>query len=216
MDVGPIWYSYDVTKSASKRRWTHQVTQRELPSSTDIAGVNMRLTAAAFANCIGIQPMSGHHALWKCRVTVLNPDGTIFIDDVSKGDLCISQRAILIPSRPVPDGCEFLLVFDQACFRKTIHSYLGMGAHTLLTCCRRTLDCQRALSPIYRLVRFTSFPQTCQSLAEDRAAVGEESAVYHRVHLQNGSDGADQANYWGEIRVVDSHNFPVAKNVASA
>src|SRR3979411_3357166 len=45
-DVGPIWYSYDVTKKRIQEGgWTHQVTQRELPSSTDIAGVNMRLTA---------------------------------------------------------------------------------------------------------------------------------------------------------------------------
>ncbi len=48
-DVGPIWYSYDVTKKRIQEGgWTHQVTQRELPSSTDIAGVNMRLTAGSF------------------------------------------------------------------------------------------------------------------------------------------------------------------------
>ena len=42
-DVGPIWYSYDVTKKRIQEGgWTHQVTQRELPSSTDIAGVNRR------------------------------------------------------------------------------------------------------------------------------------------------------------------------------
>src|SRR5580692_5082808 len=48
-DVGPIWYSYDLTKKrVQDGGWTHQVTQRELPSSTDLAGVNMRLTAGSF------------------------------------------------------------------------------------------------------------------------------------------------------------------------
>src|SRR5260370_16570988 len=48
-DVGPIWYSYDLThKRIQEGGWTHQVTQRELPSSTELAGVNMRLTAASF------------------------------------------------------------------------------------------------------------------------------------------------------------------------
>jgi oxalate decarboxylase len=48
-DVGPIWYSYDLThQRIQEGGWTHQVTQRELPSSTDIAGVNMRLTAGSF------------------------------------------------------------------------------------------------------------------------------------------------------------------------
>src|SRR4051794_15198152 len=41
----PIWYSFDLTpKRIQAGGWTHQVTQRELPTSTDLAGVNMRLT----------------------------------------------------------------------------------------------------------------------------------------------------------------------------
>jgi oxalate decarboxylase len=48
-DVGPIWYSFDMAhKRIQGGGWTHQVTQRELPSSKDIAGVNMRLTAGSF------------------------------------------------------------------------------------------------------------------------------------------------------------------------
>jgi oxalate decarboxylase len=48
-DFGPIWYSFDLArKRVEEGGWTHQVTQRELPSSTDIAGVNMRLTAGSF------------------------------------------------------------------------------------------------------------------------------------------------------------------------
>jgi hypothetical protein len=47
--VGPIWYSLSLThKRIQEGGWTHQVTQRELPSSKDIAGVNMRLTAGSF------------------------------------------------------------------------------------------------------------------------------------------------------------------------
>jgi oxalate decarboxylase len=48
-DIGPIWYSFDlVHKRIQECGWTHQVTQRELPSSTDLAGVNMRLTAGSY------------------------------------------------------------------------------------------------------------------------------------------------------------------------
>ena len=36
-DVGPIWYSFDLThKRIQEGGWTHQVTQRELPSSKDM------------------------------------------------------------------------------------------------------------------------------------------------------------------------------------
>src|SRR5580704_15948204 len=42
-DVVPIWYSFDlVKKRVEEGGWTHEVTLRELPSSRDIAGVNMR------------------------------------------------------------------------------------------------------------------------------------------------------------------------------
>jgi oxalate decarboxylase len=48
-DVGPIWYSFDLThKRIQEGGWSHQVTQRALPSSKDIAGVNMRLTTGSF------------------------------------------------------------------------------------------------------------------------------------------------------------------------
>src|SRR6202048_1260858 len=45
-DVVPLWYSFDlVKKRVQEGGWTHEVTQRELPSSKVLAGVNMRLTA---------------------------------------------------------------------------------------------------------------------------------------------------------------------------
>jgi oxalate decarboxylase len=62
--VLPIWYSFDLThRRIQDGGWTRQVTAKEFPSSQDIAGVTMRLTAgsyrelhwrrAPFANCTG-------------------------------------------------------------------------------------------------------------------------------------------------------------------
>ena len=39
--------------------WAREVTVRELPVSTTMAGVNMRLAPAPFANCIGIKKPNG-------------------------------------------------------------------------------------------------------------------------------------------------------------
>ena len=48
-DIGPIWYSYDLArKRVEEGGWTHQITQRELPPSTALAGVNMRITRGSF------------------------------------------------------------------------------------------------------------------------------------------------------------------------
>jgi oxalate decarboxylase len=48
-DMVPLWYSFDlVKKRVEQGGWTHEVTDRELPPSTDIEGVNMRLTAGSY------------------------------------------------------------------------------------------------------------------------------------------------------------------------
>src|SRR5712691_8094004 len=118
-DVGPIWYSFDLAhKRIQEGGWTHQVTQRELPSSKDLAGVNMRLTAGSF------RELHWHTAdEWaimldgNARVTVLNPDGTVFIDDVGKNDLWYFPAGFPHSIQGLgPDGCEFLLVFDEGMF----------------------------------------------------------------------------------------------------
>src|SRR5580693_9586572 len=88
-DIGPVWYSFDlVHKRIEEGGWTHEVNSKVLPTSKDLAGVNMRLTAGSF------RELHWHTAdEWaimldgNARVTVMNPDGTIFIDDVAKGDL---------------------------------------------------------------------------------------------------------------------------------
>ena len=118
-DVRPIWYSFDLThKRIQEGGWTHQVTQRELPSSTDIAGVNMRLTAGSFRELHWHTADEWAIMLYgNARVTLLNPDGTIFIDDVSKGDLWYFPAGFPHSIQGLgPDGCEFLLVFDQGLF----------------------------------------------------------------------------------------------------
>src|ERR1700692_1696585 len=119
-DVGPIWYSYDLTKKRIQEGgWLHQVTQRELPSSTDLAGVNMRLTAGSFRELHWHTADEWAIMLYgNARVTLLNPDGTIFIDDVTKGDLWYFPAGYphSIQGLGPDDGCEFLLVFDEGMF----------------------------------------------------------------------------------------------------
>ena len=134
-DVGPIWYSFDLThKRIQEGGWTHQVTQRELPSSKDLAGVNMRLTAGSF------RELHWHTAdEWaimlagNARVSVLNPDGTIFLDDVAKGDLWYFPAGYPHSIQGLgPDGCEFLLVFEEGMFSEDNTFLLSEWlAHTL-------------------------------------------------------------------------------------
>jgi oxalate decarboxylase len=77
-DIGPIWYSFDLArKRVEEGGWTHQVTQRELPPSTELTGVNMRLTRGSFRELHWHTADEWAIMLYgNARVTVLNPDGT--------------------------------------------------------------------------------------------------------------------------------------------
>src|SRR3977135_4061715 len=110
-DMVPLWYSFDLTKKRMEEGgWTHEVTQRQLPSSRDISGVNMRLTAGSYRELHWHTADEWATMLYgNARVTVLNPDGTIFIDDVSKGDLWYFPAGFPHSIQGLePNGCEFL------------------------------------------------------------------------------------------------------------
>ena len=118
-DVSPFWYSFDLShRRVQDGGWTRQVTQKDLPISTDLAGVNMRLTAGSYRELHWHTANEWAFMLYgNARVTVLNPDGTIFIGDVSEGDLWFFPAGYPHSIQGLgPDGCEFLLVFDEGTF----------------------------------------------------------------------------------------------------
>jgi oxalate decarboxylase len=98
--------------------WTRQVTVRELGISTAIAGVNMRLNAG------GVRELHWHKAAeWaymlygSARITAIDAQGRNFVDDVGVGNLWFFPSGIPHSIQGLgPDGCEFLLVFDDGTF----------------------------------------------------------------------------------------------------
>jgi oxalate decarboxylase len=98
--------------------WTRQVTVRELGISKNIAGVNMRLNAG------GVRELHWHKAAeWaymlygSARITAIDAQGRNFVDDVGVGDLWYFPAGIPHSIQGLnPDGCEFLLVFDDGNF----------------------------------------------------------------------------------------------------
>jgi oxalate decarboxylase len=97
--------------------WARETTTRELPISTEIAGVNMRLTPG------GIRELHWHkEAEWayviagSCRISILDEEGRLFIDDVSVGDLWYFPAGLPHSIQALGDGVEFLLVFDSGDF----------------------------------------------------------------------------------------------------
>ncbi|GGG90846.1 cupin domain-containing protein [Silvibacterium dinghuense] len=220
-DTGPLWYSFDLArKRMEKGGWTHQVTQRELAPSKDLAGVNMRLTAGSF------RELHWHTANeWafmeygNARVTVLNPDGTMFIDDVSEGDLWFFPAGYPHSIQGLgPDGCQFLLVFDEGNFSEDNTFLLSETvAHTppevLMKNSNLTME-EIARLPKEQLYIFPA--ELPNSLASDRASIGGASVrapqqyTFKMTAMEPTVKGRG-----GEVRVVDSKNFPASSTIAA-
>jgi oxalate decarboxylase len=115
----PFKYSFDLAhKEIDNGGWTRQVTVRDLPISKTMAGVEMRLTAG------GIRELHWHvSAEWafmiygKARITAVDAEGNSFVNDVSAGDLWLFPGGTPHSIQGLgPDGCKFLLVFNQGDF----------------------------------------------------------------------------------------------------
>jgi oxalate decarboxylase len=212
----------DVThKRIQQGGWTHEVTQRELPSSTDIAGVNMRLTAGSFRELHWHTADEWAFMLYgNARVTVLNPDGTIFIDDVGKGDLWFFPEGYPHSIQGLgPDGCEFLLVFNDGAFSESNTFLLSEWvAHTPREILAKNLGLDPAALAKLPKDALYIFPADLPlSLAQDKAAAGGSgvaSPVKYTFKLE--AMAPTKQTPGGEVRVADSRNFPASKSIAAA
>jgi oxalate decarboxylase len=221
-DLVPIWYSFDlVKKRVEEGGWTHEVTQRVLPSSKDIAGVQMRLTAGSYREMHWHTADEWAYVLYgNCRVTVMNPDGTMFIGDVSEGDLWIFPAGYPHSIQGLgPDGTEFLLIFNQGMFSEDGTMLLSeLVAHTPPEVLAKNTGLDKSVfartpgAPLY------IFPGNLpNSLERDKAEIGgEQVASKYQYTFRMRSMEPTKANQAGEVRIVDSHNFPASKHIAAA
>src|ERR1700729_3674057 len=100
--------------------WARQVTERELPISKTMAGVEMRLVSG------GVRELHWHtSAEWaymiygNARITAVDAQGRSFVNDVTKGDLWLFPGGIPHSIQGLgPNGCKFLLVFNDGGFNE--------------------------------------------------------------------------------------------------
>ncbi len=219
---GSLWYSFALTpRRLQAGGWTHQVTQRELPPSKDLAGVNMRLTAGSFrelhwhlANEWAIM-LSG-----KARVSLMQPDGKMFLDDVQKGDLWYFPAGMPHSIQGLEgEGCEFLLVFDQGDFSEDDTFLLSeFLAHTPPEVVKKNMGWDRTQWDKLPPTELYIFPaELPDSLEADKRFLGqhlETETAYTFKGMSTMTPKMQTAG--GAARIVDSNNFPVSQNIAAA
>jgi oxalate decarboxylase len=222
-DMVPLWYSFDVVKKRLEEGgWTHEVTERELPSSKDIAGVNMRLTAGSYRELHWHTADEWAYVLYgRARVTVMSPEGLMFIGDVGEGDLWLFPAGHPHSIQGLdPDGTEFLLVFNQGDFSENGTMLLSEWmAHTPPEVLMKNFGLDRQALATLPTEALYIFPGTVptNTVAQDKEEIGGSSvASPHQFTFKLKSMAPTKSTKGGEVRIVDSRNFPPSTHVAAA
>jgi len=201
--------------------WTRQVTVRELGISTSIAGVNMRLNAG------GVRELHWHKAAeWAymlygtARITAVDATGHNFVDDVGVGDLWYFPSGIPHSIQGLgPDGCEFLLVFDDGNFSEDSTFLISdWFAHTPRDVLAKNFGV--AASEFDHLptdidhTRYIFPIPVPGPLSSDKVSspYGEVPQTFsHRMLAQEPIKTSS-----GTVRITDSTNFPISTTIAAA
>jgi oxalate decarboxylase len=217
----PFKYSFDLAhKEIDSGGWTRQVTVRDLPVSTTMAGVEMRLTAG------GVRELHWHvSGEWaymiygSARITAVDEEGNSFVNDVQAGDLWLFPGGVPHSIQGLgPDGCKFLLVFNQGDFDEFSTFLLSdWFKHTPKEVLAKNFGVPEATFgqiPKEKLYIFqSSLPRGLEE--EQKAAAEGTGAIDEKFVFRPGQMAATKTTAGGEVKIVDRRNFPVT-NIAAA
>jgi oxalate decarboxylase len=195
--------------------WSREVTVRELPVSKTLAGVNMRLTAG------GVRELHWHtSAEWAimltgtARITAIDSEGKSFVADVAKNDLWFFPSGIPHSIQGLgPDGCEFMLVFDDGDFSESETVLLSDAmAHLPPEVLSKNFTIGKGTFrnvPRQELFIFqTDVPGELE--ADQKAAAGALGRSPQNFAFRTMEMPATKQTKGGEVRIVDSSKFKVA------
>ncbi len=221
--VQEFWHSFSLShRRVEQGGWARQVNEVDFPISKTIASVNMRLDAG------GVRELHWHDAAeWSlmltgtARLTAIDYEGRPFVKDIKAGDLWYFPAGLPHSIQGLgPDGCEFLLVFDQGKFSEEgttlltdwlIHTPREVVAKNFGT----TPDKLEPFSQIPPSGRYIFPAPLPPSLSQDQASVGGSTSKLDLTFAMMDTAPAKQdAN--GIIRIVDSSKFKVSKTIAMA
>jgi oxalate decarboxylase len=201
--------------------WSREVTVRELPVSKTLAGVDMRLTAG------GIRELHWHTAAeWAimlygtARITCIDSGGKSFVTDVKEQELWYFPPGIPHSIQGLaPDGCEFLLVFDDGNFSEFETVLLSdWMAHTPPEIVAKNFGVsERAIANMPKKELFIFQSDVPGPLEDDRRrAAGTLSPSPIDFAFRTMQMPPTKSNKSGEVRIVDSSNFKIATTIAAA
>src|ERR1700720_1007429 len=202
-------------KRAYEGGWSREVTIREFPVSKTMAGVNMRLTAGGFRELHWHTASEWAIMLYgSARLTAIDLDGKSFVADVNKNDLWFFPPGIPHSIQGLnPDGCEFMLVFDDGNFSESETVLLSDAmAHLGLGVLSKNFGVgEQAFANLPRQELFIFQADVPGSLeADQKVAAGTRGRSPQNLAFRTMEMPPTKKTKGGEVRVVDSSNFKVS------
>lgn len=200
--------------------WAREITARELPISTTLAGVNMRLKPG------GIRELHWHkEAEWafmiagRARVTVVDTEGRNFVEDVGAGDLWNFPAGIPHSIQGLEEGCEFLLVFDDGYFSENETFLLtDWFAHTPPNVLAKNFGVKESafanLPKNPDKMRWVFGAEVPGPLAADQVPAPQGITPMSYTYRLMEQEPIMVAG--GQVRIIDSSRFPAASTIAAA
>jgi len=213
--VPPFKYPFGMArKRVESGGWTRQVTVRELPASKSIAGVEMRLTAG------GVRELHWHvSSEWaimlygNARITAVDVAGKSFVSDVGVGDLWLFPPGVPHSIQGLgPDGCQFLLVFDDGNFNE-FETFLLTDwlAHTPKEVLAKNFGVSESVfskAPQKELFIFqTGLPEELKK--EESYVADGTGPVPTRMDFRTSEMKPTKVTPGGEVKIIDAKNFPI-------
>lgn len=197
--------------------WSREITARELPVSTTIAGVNMRLTGGGVREAHWHQQSEwAYMILGWARVTAVDQLGRNFIADIGPGNLWYFPPGIPHTLQGLEGGCEFLLVFDDGNFSDlSTLSLTDWFAHTpteVLSANFGVPEWAFGNIPSGQVYMYQGEIPPPMDSQKVHSPYGEVPLnLKHRLMAQKPIELPG-----GTVRIVDSSNFPVSQTIAAA
>ncbi|ACS38180.1 MULTISPECIES: oxalate decarboxylase family bicupin [Methylorubrum] len=213
------WSFADSHMRLEEGGWARQTTTRELPISTAMAGVNMRLKANV------VREMHWHkEAEWaymikgRARITAIDGDGRTFADDVGEGDLWYFPSGIphSIQGLEGPeDGCEFLLVFDDGGFSEdSTFLITDWLAHTPRDVLAKNFGLPESAFDAIPEKELYIFPGPKPGALADDQLGGTGPVPKRFSHRMLAQEPIRTKG--GSVRITDSSIFPASATIAAA
>ncbi|MGE7778908.1 oxalate decarboxylase family bicupin [Peribacillus sp. NPDC097264] len=214
--VPNLRFSFSDTNMVLKHGgWSRQITIRELPVATTLAGVNMRLTPG------GVRELHWHKEVeWsfmlagRARITAVDQNGKNFIADVGVGDLWYFPPGIPHSIQGLEEGCEFLLVFDNGAFSDLdTFAISDWFAHTPKEVLSANFGVpESAFKDIPKREKYIYQGEVPGPI--DQVAIPDPFGTRNFTHSLLGQEPVRSPG--GSVRVADSTNFPVSENISVA